>query len=103
MESQTPPFPAVIVVGDPTREIDQPAEAHTIGALLQLSRLFRGEVATAFMQTYVLMRVQLHCNLIVLHIDGIARLTLDRIAAVPNAFGIHASDQSLLRPTPRVF
>jgi len=71
-----------------------PAEALTIGALIQVSRLFGGEIGTAFMQTYVRMREQLHSNLIGLHIDGIAGLTLDRIAAFRNALGVHTTDQA---------
>ncbi|MRG55314.1 MFS transporter [Phyllobacterium sp. SYP-B3895] len=69
-----------------------PAEALTIGALIQISRLFGGEIGTAFMQTYVRLREQLHSNLIGLHIDGIAGLTLDRIAAFRIASGLHTSD-----------
>ncbi|CAN7422410.1 hypothetical protein LJR231_002734 [Phyllobacterium sp. LjRoot231] len=69
-----------------------PAEALTVGALIQISRLFGGEIGTAFMQTYLRIREQRHSNLIGLHIDGIAGLTLDRIAAFRSALGMNTSD-----------
>jgi MFS transporter, DHA2 family, multidrug resistance protein len=72
-----------------------PAEALTIGALIQVGRLFGGEIGTAFMQTYVRMREQLHSNLIGLHIDGIAGLTLDKITAFRNALGNHTGDPTV--------
>ncbi|TXR47033.1 MFS transporter [Phyllobacterium endophyticum] len=72
-----------------------PAEALTIGALIQVSRLFGGEIGTAFMQTYVRVREQLHSNLIGLHIDGIAGLTHDRIAAFRNALSVHTGDPAV--------
>ena len=57
-----------------------PADALTIGALLQMSRLFGGEIGTAFMQTFVRVREQMHSNLIGLHIDPLAGITTDRLA-----------------------
>jgi MFS transporter, DHA2 family, multidrug resistance protein len=69
-----------------------PADALTIGALLQLSRLFGGEIGTAFMQTFVRMREQVHSNLIGLHVDSLAGLTADRLATYRNAVGSHTSD-----------
>jgi DHA2 family multidrug resistance protein len=69
-----------------------PADALTIGALLQMSRLFGGEIGTAFMQTFVRMREQVHSNLIGLHIDSLSSLTLDRLALYRGAFAAHGTD-----------
>jgi DHA2 family multidrug resistance protein len=41
------------------------------------------------------MREQLHSNLIGLHIDGIAGLTLDKITAFRNALGNHTADPTV--------
>ena len=57
-----------------------PAEALTIGCLLQISRLFGGEIGTAFMQTLVRVREQLHSNLIGLHVTEGAGMTADRLS-----------------------
>jgi MFS transporter, DHA2 family, multidrug resistance protein len=69
-----------------------PADALTIGSLLQISRLFGGEIGTAFMQTFVRVREQIHSNLVGLHVEGIAISTTDRIAAYRNAIGAHTAD-----------
>ena len=69
-----------------------PADALTIGCLLQISRLFGGEIGTAFMQTFVRVREQVHSNLVGLHIDGIAGVTADRLAAYRGAIGAHTAD-----------
>jgi MFS transporter, DHA2 family, multidrug resistance protein len=69
-----------------------PADALTIGSLLQISRLFGGEVGTAFMQTFVRVREQVHSNLVGLHIDGIAGVTTDRLATYRGAIGAHTAD-----------
>ena len=69
-----------------------PADALTIGALLQMSRLFGGEIGTAFMQTFVRVREQIHSNLIGLHIDGLAGITTDRLALYRGAFAAHGTD-----------
>jgi len=69
-----------------------PADALTIGALLQISRLFGGEIGTAFMQTFVRMREQIHSNLIGLHIDSLAGLTVDRLALYRSALAAHGTD-----------
>jgi DHA2 family multidrug resistance protein len=69
-----------------------PADALTVGALLQMSRLFGGEIGTAFMQTFVRMREQVHSNLIGLHIDSLAGITADRLALYRNVLGAHATD-----------
>ena len=69
-----------------------PADALTVGCLLQISRLFGGEIGTAFMQTFVRIREQIHSNLIGLHIDAIAGTTADRLAAYRGAIGAHTAD-----------
>jgi DHA2 family multidrug resistance protein len=69
-----------------------PADALTIGSLLQISRLFGGEVGTAFMQTFVRVREQVHSNLVGLHIDSIAGATTDRLQAYSSAIGAHTTD-----------
>jgi MFS transporter, DHA2 family, multidrug resistance protein len=71
------------------------ADALTTGCLLQISRLFGGEVGTAFMQTFVRVREQVHSNLIGLHIDGIAGVTTDRLAAYRGAIGAFTADPGL--------
>ena len=69
-----------------------PADALAIGCLLQISRLFGGEIGTAFMQTFVRVREQIHSNLVGLHVDGTAGLTIDRLAAYGAAVGAHTAD-----------
>lgn len=68
------------------------ADALTVGALLQMSRLFGGEIGTAFMQTFVRVREQVHSNLVGLHIDSIAPETIDRLNAYRSAIGAHTAD-----------
>jgi DHA2 family multidrug resistance protein len=69
-----------------------PADALTIGSLLQISRLFGGEIGTAFMQTFVRVREQVHSNLIGLHVDGLAASTIDRLASYRGAVGARTAD-----------
>ena len=69
-----------------------PADALTVGALLQTSRLFGGEIGTAFMQTFVRVREQVHSNLIGLHVDSLGGLTADRLALYRNIVGAHGAD-----------
>ena len=69
-----------------------PADVLTIGTLLQTVRLFGGEIGTAFMQTFVRVREQIHSNLIGLHVDSLGGQTADRLAAYRNAVGAHSSD-----------
>jgi MFS transporter, DHA2 family, multidrug resistance protein len=69
-----------------------PADALTIGSLLQISRLFGGEIGTAFMQTFVRVREQVHSNLIGLHVDSLAGTTVDRLAAYRGAVGTRSAD-----------
>ena len=64
-----------------------PADVLTIGTLFQTSRLFGGEIGTAFMQTFVRVREQVHSNLIGLHVDSLGGQTADRLAAYRNAVG----------------
>ncbi len=72
-----------------------PADVLTIGTLFQTTRLFGGEIGTAFMQTFVRVREQVHSNLIGLHVDSLARETADRLAAYRNAVGAHSGDAAL--------
>lgn len=72
-----------------------PADALTIGALLQISRMFGGEIGTAFMQTFVRVREQVHSNLIGLHVDSLAGATVDRLAAYRNAVSAHTADVAI--------
>ena len=69
-----------------------PADALTIGSLLQISRLFGGEIGTAFMQTFVRVREQVHSNLIGLHVDSLAGTTIDRLSAYRGAVGARTAD-----------
>ena len=69
-----------------------PTDALTIGALLQTSRLFGGEIGTAFMQTLVRIREQVHSNLIGLHVDALGGLTTDRLNAYRGAVSAHSGD-----------
>jgi DHA2 family multidrug resistance protein len=69
-----------------------PTDALTIGALLQVGRLFGGEIGTAFMQTFVRVREQIHSNLIGLHIDSLAPVTASRLALYRGAVATHGSD-----------
>jgi DHA2 family multidrug resistance protein len=69
-----------------------PADALAIGCLLQISRLFGGEVGTAFMQTFVRVREQVHSNLVGLHVDGTAGPTIDRLTAYGGAVSAHTAD-----------
>src|SRR5258708_30987237 len=58
-----------------------PVDALTIGTLLQISRLFGGEIGTAFIQTFMRHRQQIHSNLIALHVDSLAALSDDPLPA----------------------
>jgi DHA2 family multidrug resistance protein len=69
-----------------------PTDALAIGYLLQSSRLFGGEIGTAFMQTFVRVREQIHSNLVGLHVNGSADLTIDRMADYRGAVGTHTAD-----------
>jgi DHA2 family multidrug resistance protein len=71
-----------------------PADALAIGSLLQISRLFGGEIGTAFMQTFVRVREQVHSNLVGLHVDSLASLTADRLAAYQAVVAAHTADAS---------
>ena len=69
-----------------------PTDVLTIGTLVQTSRLFGGEIGTAFMQTFVRVREQVHSNLIGLHVDSLGGLTADRLNAYSGAVGAHGGD-----------
>ncbi|MEA1674717.1 MFS transporter [Nitrospirillum sp. BR 11163] len=69
-----------------------PADAISIGALLQAARLFGGEIGVAFMQTFVRMREQLHSNLLGLHVDPLAGATADRLARSQAVLSAHGVD-----------
>jgi DHA2 family multidrug resistance protein len=56
--------------------------------------LFGGEIGTAFMQTFVRVREQVHSNLVGLHVDGTAGLTTDRLAAYAGAVGSRTADMA---------
>jgi MFS transporter, DHA2 family, multidrug resistance protein len=72
-----------------------PADVLTIGTLFQTVRLFGGEIGTAFMQTFVRVREQVHSNLIGLHVDSLGGLTADRLAAYRSAMSVHTSDAAV--------
>jgi MFS transporter, DHA2 family, multidrug resistance protein len=73
------------------RSISLP-DALAIGCMLQITRLFGGEIGTAFMQTFVRVREQIHSNLVGLHVDGSGGFTIDRLAMYRGAIGSHTSD-----------
>lgn len=58
----------------------KPEQAVTVGAFMQTSRLLGGEAGTAFMQTFVRVREQIHSNLLGLHVQGQAADTAHRLA-----------------------
>jgi DHA2 family multidrug resistance protein len=68
------------------------ADALAIGCLLQISRLFGGEIGTAFMQTFVRVREQIHSNLVGLHVDGTAGFTIDRLTTYRGVVAAHTAD-----------
>ncbi|HYZ63866.1 MAG TPA: MFS transporter [Acetobacteraceae bacterium] len=69
-----------------------PADVLTGGSLVQISRLFGGEIGSGFMQTFVRVREQLHSNLIGLHVEGIAGSTTQRLADYGAAIGARTTD-----------
>jgi len=84
-------FALTAVVTMAVRTIN-PTDALAIGFLMQSSRLFGGEIGTAFMQTFVRVREQIHSNLVGLHVDATAGFTADRLAAYRAAIGTHTAD-----------
>lgn len=70
----------------------KPEQAVTIGAFMQTSRLFGGEVGVAFMQTFVRVREQIHSNLLDLHVQSQAGATFDRLLNYGAAVGTHLVD-----------
>jgi MFS transporter, DHA2 family, multidrug resistance protein len=85
-------FTAIVVLA--IRSMN-PADVLTVGTLFQTSRLFGGEIGTAFMQTFVRVREQVHSNLIGLHVDSLSVLTADRMAMYRNAMAAHTSDVAI--------
>jgi MFS transporter, DHA2 family, multidrug resistance protein len=85
-------FTAIVVLA--VRSMS-PADVLTVGTLFQTSRLFGGEIGTAFMQTFVRVREQVHSNLIGLHVDSLGGQTADRLAAYRSAVAAHSSDAAL--------
>ena len=85
-------FTAIVVLAVQSMN---PADVLTVGTLFQTSRLFGGEIGTAFMQTFVRVREQVHSNLIGLHVDSLARQTADRLATYRNVMGVHTSDAAV--------
>lgn len=75
-----------------TIRLFNPADALTIGALLQVARLFGGELGTAFMQTWVRVREQLHSALVGLHVASTSPGAADRLAQYTAAMGLHTAD-----------
>lgn len=72
-----------------------PIEALTTGCLLQLSRLFGGEIGTAFMQTFVRVREQTHSHYIGLHVPAGDAFTAARLSAYVSRLGTHLADVTL--------
>jgi MFS transporter, DHA2 family, multidrug resistance protein len=69
-----------------------PSDALSIGSLLQISRLFGGEIGTGFMQTFVRVREQIHSNLVGLHVSGSEDFTINRLGAYRAAVEAHTAD-----------
>jgi MFS transporter, DHA2 family, multidrug resistance protein len=69
-----------------------PADAISIGAFLQIGRLFGGEIGTAFMQTFVRVREQVHSNLTGLHVESFSTLTAGRLQGYAGAVAGHIAD-----------
>jgi DHA2 family multidrug resistance protein len=63
-----------------------PADALTIGVLIQATRLLGTEITTAFIQTYVRVREQVDSNLLGLHVEQGTHLTDQSIAALSSIF-----------------
>jgi DHA2 family multidrug resistance protein len=57
----------------------QPSEILTFGAMLQIARLFGGQVGAAFVQTFLRVREQVYSNLIGLHVSTGSLLTDQRL------------------------
>ncbi len=60
-----------------------PAQAATVAAMIQVSRLLGAEVAVAFMQTFVRVREQIHSNLTGLNLsagDGVAERVTNQLS-----------------------
>jgi DHA2 family multidrug resistance protein len=62
------------------------SQIFAFGALVQTGRLFGGEVGTAFIQTFLRVREQIHSNLLGLHVTGGSFLTDQRLHGYAQAF-----------------
>jgi DHA2 family multidrug resistance protein len=69
-----------------------PTDALAVGSMLQISRLFGGEIGTAFMQTFVRVREQIHSNLVGLHVDASSGFTIDRLSTYRGIVSSHTAD-----------
>jgi DHA2 family multidrug resistance protein len=69
-----------------------PSDALAIGCLLQISRLFGGEIGTAFMQTFVRVREQVHSNLVGLHVSGSGGFVIDRLTSYQAVIATRTAD-----------
>lgn len=72
----------------------RPEHAVTVGAFMQTSRLLGGEAGTAFMQTFVRVREQVHSNLLGLHVQGQAADTAHRLGEYGSAVAQHVAAPS---------
>jgi DHA2 family multidrug resistance protein len=77
-----------------------PVEALTVGCLLQLSRLFGGELGTAFMQTFVRRREQFHSNIIGQSVTGESAIAASRISTNAARLVKHGVDAAALSTQP---
>jgi DHA2 family multidrug resistance protein len=72
----------------------QLSEVFTFGAMVQTARLFGGELGTAFMQTFIRVREQVHSNLIGLNVTTGSPLTDQRVLEYAQAVAGHSTDQA---------
>jgi DHA2 family multidrug resistance protein len=68
----------------------KPAEALTFGALLQTGRLFGAQIGSAFIQTFVRVREQIHSNFLGQHIVSGAPSTVARLQGYAHAVMSHS-------------
>lgn len=62
-----------------------PTQVLTFGAVLQTGRLFGAQIGSAFVQTIIRVREQVHSNYIGLHVTPASQLTHDRLQAYARA------------------
>ncbi|ORE90364.1 MFS transporter [Aurantimonas sp. 22II-16-19i] len=73
-----------------------PKEAVTVGAFIQMCRLFGGEIGIAFMETFLRVREQVHSNLVGLHVQSHQDLTAERLAAYEHLLAPHMTDPAAI-------